>query len=137
MRLVTHILVMALLFTMNVINAQEQKITATVVNVTSNKGKVSFALYNKASYMKEPLQAIDAKIEEGKSTVVFEKVPVGEYAVICYHDKNNNDKMDFEPNGMPMEAYGASNNVMRFGPPLYEDSKFSVTDKDVSLEIKF
>ena len=51
--------------------------------------------------------------------------------------KNDNDKMDFQPNGMPLEDFGASNNVMRMGPPMYEDSKFQVTDKDVSLEIKF
>ncbi|MGB1284878.1 MAG: DUF2141 domain-containing protein [Polaribacter sp.] len=45
--------------------------------------------------------------------------------------------MDFQPNGMPMEDFGSSNNVMVMGPPQYESSKFAVTDKDVSLEIKF
>jgi uncharacterized protein (DUF2141 family) len=38
---------------------------------------------------------------------------------------------------MPKEDYGASNNVMNFGPPQYEDSKFIVSDKNVSLNIKF
>jgi uncharacterized protein (DUF2141 family) len=38
---------------------------------------------------------------------------------------------------MPLEAYGASNNIMNFGPPKYEDAKFTVTDKKVSLKIKF
>ena len=45
--------------------------------------------------------------------------------------------MDFEANGMPIEDYGASNNVMNFGPPKFEDAKFSIIDKNVSLEIKF
>tara|TARA_B110000027_G_scaffold125581_1_gene143115 strand:- start:800 stop:937 length:138 start_codon:yes stop_codon:yes gene_type:complete len=45
--------------------------------------------------------------------------------------------MDFQPNGMPLEDYGASNNIMNFGPPKYEDAKFTVTDKKVSLKIKF
>lgn len=137
MKIVTHILIITLLFVVKAVNAQEYSITATVVNVTSNKGKVSYALYDKKNYMKQPIQAKKATIENGKSTVIFENVPLGEYAVICYHDKNENNKMDFEPTGMPMEDYGASNNVMRMGPPMYEDSKFSVTDKDVSLEIKF
>ncbi|CAL2101164.1 conserved protein of unknown function [Tenacibaculum sp. 190130A14a] len=137
MKIVTHILIIAFLFVIEVVNAQEYRITATVINVTSDNGKVSYALYDKENYMKQPIQAKKSSIENGKSTVVFENVPLGEYAVICFHDKNDNNKMDFEPSGMPMEDYGASNNVMRMGPPMYEDSKFSVTDKDVSLEIKF
>jgi uncharacterized protein (DUF2141 family) len=87
--------------------------------------------------MKVPLQAKNAKIEDGKSTVVFEDVEAGDYAVICFHDKNDNDKMDFQENGMPMEDYGASNNVMSFGPPTYSNAKFTVSDNDVTLEIKF
>lgn len=137
MRLVTHILVIAMLFVVKTINAQEFTITATVVNVTSNEGKVSYALYDKENYMKKPIQAKSSKVVDRKSMVVFKNIPVGEYSVICFHDKNNNDKMDFQPNGMPLEDFGASNNVMRMGPPMYEDSKFQVTDKDVSLEIKF
>ena len=45
--------------------------------------------------------------------------------------------MDFAGNGMPLEDYGASNNVMNFGPPTFDDAKFLLTDKNVSLDIKF
>jgi uncharacterized protein (DUF2141 family) len=45
--------------------------------------------------------------------------------------------MDFQPKGMPLEVYGASNNVMNFGPLRFDDAKFTVGDKNVSLEIKF
>ncbi|MGB0880513.1 MAG: DUF2141 domain-containing protein, partial [Polaribacter sp.] len=83
------------------------------------------------------LQAKNAKIVDSVSTVTFENIEAGEYSIICYHDKNDNNKMDFQENGMPLEDYGASNNVMTFGPPRYEDSKFMVTDKKVNLEIKF
>lgn len=118
--------------------AQNRTITAIVVNATSDAGKVSYALYNKENFRMQPIQAKSSTINEGKSEVVFENVRIGEYAVICFHDKNNNDKMDFQPNGMPMEDYGVStNNMNRFGPPMYDQIKFLVTDKDVSLEIKF
>ena len=85
----------------------------------------------------KPLQGAESKIVNGKSVVVFEDIEAGEYAIICYHDKNNNGKMDFEANGMPIEDYGASNNVMNFGPPKFEDAQFTIIDKNVSLEIKF
>ena len=136
MKLILTILTATMLFISNSITAQTKTITATVVNVTSNKGNVGFALFNKENFRKIPIQGKRAKISEGKSTVIFENIPEGEYAIICYHDKNNNNKMDFQSNGMPLEDFGASNN-MSFGPPNYEDAKFVITDKNVSLEIRF
>ena len=137
MKLIVAILTTTILFITNSITAQNNTITATVINVTSDSGKVGYALYDKTNFRMKPIQGVASKIVNGKSVVVFENVEAGEYAIICYHDKNNNDKMDFEANGMPLEDYGASNNVMNFGPPKFEDAKFMVTDKNVSLEIRF
>lgn len=137
MKIIAVVLTAALMITASFISSPQQKITATVVNATSDDGKVSFALYNKETFMKAPLQAKTSKIVDGKSTVVFEGIESGEYAIICFHDKNNNDKMDFQENGMPMEDYGASNNVMTFGPPTYSNAKFVVEGENVNLEIKF
>jgi uncharacterized protein (DUF2141 family) len=137
MKVLATVLAVAMIVTGSLVSSNKKTITATVVNVTSDSGKVSFALYNKDTFMKTPLQAKNGKIENGKSTVVFEDIEPGDYAVICFHDKNDNDKMDFQESGMPMEDYGASNNVMTFGPPTYSNAKFTVADKDVTLEIKF
>ncbi|WP_158838455.1 DUF2141 domain-containing protein [Polaribacter sp. L3A8] len=137
MKLIFAILVTVMLFITNTVTAQNNIITATVVNITSDTGKVAFALYDKTNFRMKPLQSEKTKIVDGKSTVTFKDIDVGEYAIICFHDKNENHKMDFKTNGMPLEDYGASNNNMSFGPPKFEDAKFSVTDKNVSLEIKF
>jgi uncharacterized protein (DUF2141 family) len=137
MKLIVALLIVTVLFISNSILAQNKKVTATVVNITSDFGKVGFALYDKSNFRKKPIQGKESKIIAGKSIVIFENVAAGEYAIICYHDKNNNDKMDFQSNGIPLESYGASNNVMNFGPPRFDDAKFSVIDKNVSLDIKF
>lgn len=137
MKFLAALLVTTMIFITNSITAQNNTITATVSNVSSDSGKIAFALYNKTNFRMKPLQAKQTKIIEGKSTVIFENVEAGEYAIICFHDKNNNNKMDFKTNGMPLEDYGASNNNMSFGPPNYEDAKFTIIDKNVSLEIKF
>jgi len=137
MKFLLAVITGAMLFITNSVKAQNKTITATVVNVASDDGKVGFALYDKTNFRKIPIQASASIIKEGKSVVVFKDVAVGEYAVICYHDRNDNNKMDFQSNGMPLEDYGVSNNVMNFGPPNYEDAKFIVSDKDVSLKIKF
>ncbi|MDX6746200.1 DUF2141 domain-containing protein [Polaribacter sp. PL03] len=137
MKLLLSIIVVAMLSITNSLTAQNNKITVTVVNATSDAGKIGYALYTKDNFMGIPVAGTNGKIVNGKSTIVFENIPAGEYAVICYHDKNNNDKMDFAKNRMPLEDYGASNNVMAFAPPTFENAKFVVKDKEVSLEIKF
>jgi len=38
---------------------------------------------------------------------------------------------------MPKEPYGASNNVMNYGPPQFADAKFIVSDKNIDLNIMF
>jgi len=130
-----------IIFTVSLLNLQkvnaQQTVTATVVNVTSDNGKVYFSLYTKNDFRKKSLQSKEAIIKDGKSTVTFEGVAEGEYAIICYHDKNSNNKMDFSPNGMPLEDYGSTNNVLVMGPPQFDLAKFVVADKDVSFEIKF
>ncbi|MDG1528527.1 MAG: DUF2141 domain-containing protein [Polaribacter sp.] len=118
-------------------NTEKRNITVTVVNVSSNKGKVSYALYDKNSFMKKPIQTQSDSPKGNKSTVTFTNITPGNYAVVCFHDANSNDQMDFQSNGMPIEDYGASNNSMSFGPPNFEDSKFEVSDKNVTLEIRF
>lgn len=137
MKFIVAILTITILFITNKITAQNNTITAKVINATSDAGKVEFGLYNKTNFRMKPLQGAESKIVNGKSVVVFEDIEAGEYAIICYHDKNNNGKMDFEAYGMPIEDYGASNNVMNFGPPKFEDAQFTIIDKNVSLEIKF
>lgn len=138
MKFIVSSLFVLVLFVSNTINAQKKvTITATVENVTSNKGKVGFILYNKTTFMKQPLQSIDAEIIEGKSVAVFKNIEAGDYAIVCLHDKNENGRMDFSAEGRPLEDYGTSNNVMSFGPPNYEDSKFTVKDKNVKLNIRF
>ncbi|WP_439127403.1 DUF2141 domain-containing protein [Polaribacter sp.] len=142
MKFLASFLILTMLTITNSITAQNQNtatktITVTVVNATSDTGKIGFALYTKDNFMRKPIQGKEGKIKNGKSTVVFENVPSGEYAITCYHDKNNNDRMDFSKNRMPLEDYGASNNVMAFAPPTFENAKFLLKDKNLELDIKF
>jgi uncharacterized protein (DUF2141 family) len=116
---------------------EKRTITVIVPNVTSNKGTVNYALYTKEGFMVTPVKTQSSTVKGKKSTVVFKDVTSGEYAVICFHDANSNKKMDFQPNGMPLEDYGISNNPITYGPPEYETAKFVVADKNVTLEIKF
>lgn len=106
------------------------------VPVHSSEGMVRIGLYNAENFMQTPSVGIDSEIVDLKATVTFKNVIPGEYAVILYHDKNNNNQMDFDPNGMPLEMYGMSNNPMSYGPPQWSDAKFEVGTSPVEMEIR-
>lgn len=114
-----------------------ETVKVSVINALSDNGTVAFAFYNKENFMKTPLITKSSSINKGISTVIFENVLNGEYAIVCFHDANNNGKMDFQENGMPIENYGTSNNALSFGPPQFDNSKFEVKNEDLELEIKF
>jgi len=137
MKFLVSLLFLIVVFISSSIVGQQKTITVTIENISSDDGSVGFALYNKELFMKKPIQAKSTLIKNGKTIVKFKNITNGEYSIICYHDKNNNKQMDFNSNGMPLEDYGSSNNKMSYGPPNFEDSKFLVKDKNVSLIIKF
>jgi len=137
--LALSLLISSMIFAQTSTNKLEEgiSVTALVVNALSDKGTVKFAFYNEENFMKQPIYSKSASVVNGKSTVVFDNIPQGIYAIICFHDENGNNRMDFEENGMPKESYGSSNNMMNFGPPEFDNTKFEVTTEDLTLEIKF
>ncbi|WP_179336219.1 DUF2141 domain-containing protein [Winogradskyella costae] len=113
-------------------------ITITIDNVSNDNGKVLTSLHSSETFMKgKGIMDAETEIKDGKVTIIFKNVVPGEYAIMTLHDENDNKRMDFQDNGMPLESYGISNNVMSFGPPNYDEAKFIVEDKDLNLNIRF
>ncbi|AXT19575.1 DUF2141 domain-containing protein [Flavobacteriaceae bacterium AU392] len=136
----TFFLFITITFTTLITNAQEnigQDITVIVNNVLNSKGKVLFSLHSETTFMKGAgIQNSQSEIKDGKATITFKNVKPGEYAILVLHDENENNRMDFEPNGMPIEHYGVSNNNLAFGPPIYSEAKFKVENDNLNLSIK-
>ena len=115
-----------------------QDITVTIENISNDRGHVVIGLHTVDTFMKtEALQQTAAKVKDGKVVYTFKNVAPGNYALLALHDENDNKRMDFEPNGMPLESFGLSNNPMLMGPPTFSEGKFEVADKNVELTIKF
>lgn len=135
------ILTFALVLTSLFSYAQEDKgisITVTIDNVKNDKGKILLSLHTSETFMKgKGIKDVETEIKDGKITVTFENVLPGDYAIMALHDENDNQKMDFRENGMPLESYGTSNNPMAFGPPVYDDAKFKAENKDLEVSIRF
>jgi uncharacterized protein (DUF2141 family) len=125
----------------NFSKAQETKtytLTVNIDNISNNKGKVQLSLHKENTFMKGPgIQNIACIIKEGKITATFKNVTPGSFAILALHDENNNNQMDYETNGMPKESYGMSGNEMSYGPPNFEDAKFTLTDHNLEFNIRF
>lgn len=139
----TIIALIGLTFLTHFVNAQNDATTVVggttitvTVPVTSNEGSILVGLDDEAHFMQKGIQSAEGIIKDGKAVVTFSNVAPGEYAIVLFHDKNSNKQMDFDMNGMPLESYGVSNNVMSYGPPQWSDAKFEVTDQPVSMEIR-
>jgi uncharacterized protein (DUF2141 family) len=96
------------------------------MSVRSASGVVRCGLFTQSGWLKSPLRAAVSGIRAGVAVCVFKGVPKGVYGISAFHDQNNNGKLDTNLIGLPTEDYCASRDARRtFGPPSFEDAKFS------------
>jgi uncharacterized protein (DUF2141 family) len=117
-------------------------LTVKIKGIRNAKGKIAVVLYgDEKGFPLDPSNAVAAKQvdidpQTLTATVVFDKLPQGVYAATVLHDENLVGKMEFDPQGTPMEGYGISNNPdSSQGPPTFNDSKFAVNQSEAAIEI--
>ena len=113
-------------------------VSVTVKDIKSSEVIFHVSLFDSAQNfsIRKPMKSESLKIIENSIVATFEKVPKGEYVVVCFHDENDNQKLDFYENGMPKESYGLSNNLVYYRPPTFEEAKFEVSDTNLTFEIE-
>ncbi len=118
---------------------QTRQLQVTITGLENDKGKVMVGLFDsKEGYSsgKEPFRGSSVEIRGGKAECTFAGIPYGTYAIKAYHDKNGNGKLDMNFMGIPNEPYGFSNNARaEFGPAKWEDAKFTINSKNMTMEI--
>lgn len=134
-------LILGLVFTSSFVSAQEKEgvtITVTIENVLSEEGQILGALHTQETFMKGPgVQNETIKATKGEVTLTFSNVTPGTFAIMLLHDGNSNNRMDFEANGMPKEAYITSGEMELYGPPTFNGAKFKVGKEDLEFRIRF
>ena len=112
-----------------------------VTGLRSAKGQVKIAVFNSSEKWlgEQPIYSSTINVDSQTVTWRINDVPYGDYGVAVFHDENSNGRMDKNVLGIPLEPYGFSNNVkITFGPPKWEDAKFTVkgSTAEVSIEVK-
>jgi uncharacterized protein (DUF2141 family) len=136
--------VLLLLFTVPVPAQSPNSATLTIhiVNARNANGVIRVALfYSPEGFPGDASKALrtqPAKIDPQtlNAQAVFSGVPQGTYAVMVFHDENNNGKLDKNMIGIPKEGYGASDSAAKkMHAPVFDEAKFSLTS-DQSVEVK-
>ena len=116
-------------------------LTVVVTGLRSAKGKVGCTLFaGPRGFPSDPdaaVQRLWCKIDRASSTCPFQPVPAGTYAVACFHDENDNGKIDTGLFGIPTEGTVVSNHAKgTFGPPKYRDAKFAFSAEPMTMTLR-
>lgn len=106
---------------------------------TSSQGHARAKLFRKGENVLGPakLQATTT-IHAGLASFTFSDLPVGNYALVVFHDHNDNHKIDHSFLGLPVEALGFSNGFVPglfAGMPTFEKLKFAFSATTGKLRV--
>lgn len=101
------------------------------------EGKVRVGLFEAGEFPDTPLRGKEKPADEqGGVRVHFTDLAPGAYAVSAYQDLSGSGELDTSFVGAPTEPFGFSQDAQsRFGPPDFEEAKFSVNDSSRRIEV--
>jgi uncharacterized protein (DUF2141 family) len=131
---------------------QAADLTLTVEGVRSNTGEVLIGVYENADAFKRAIDSsatksallpqawriigVSLRAKAGSQSIIFTQLPPGRYAVIAFHDENDNGLLDANVLGVPTEGFGFSNNAHGFlSAPSFDEAAISLGLGNTSIAI--
>ena len=124
-----YALVFAIVLVPYDIHAKDQvSLSVTVIGLRSEYGYVLIALYDEPKNFPHPdgmITKAEAPIVAGVARYDFFVIEKKSYAIVVYHDENDNEYFDQGLLSIPLEDYAFSNDARVFlGPPSFDDAAF-------------
>jgi uncharacterized protein (DUF2141 family) len=132
-------------------DAEASELRVAIDGVASSSGTLMVGLYDSEEHFRSAianagnlgllndrsrLVGIAMRAVAGTQSVVFTNLKPGEYAVIVFHDENDNGKLDENSWGVPTEGYGFSNNAEGFlAPPSFKKAAVLLDSPDRAIAI--
>ncbi|MEZ5571896.1 MAG: DUF2141 domain-containing protein [Halioglobus sp.] len=107
-------------------------LTVEIVGLKNATGNVYIAVYDSdANWLGDETVAdkkvIIADALDGDVVRTELQLPMGDYALSAFYDKDDNGELNTNFIGMPKEPIATSNNALgKFGPPKYSDAVFTL-----------
>jgi uncharacterized protein (DUF2141 family) len=113
-------------------------IVLKILEIKNEQGTIKCSLHNNKnnfpSDYKKSVMNIQTTITKLGAIVIFDKTPYGVYAISCFHDENNDEKLKKNFWGIPKEGIGVSL-VQERKRPKWENSVFSLSAPTMQLDI--
>ncbi len=119
--------------------ADSGKLLVELENVRDDSGQIRASIYSDPeSFRKEDkaLKIVSLPARAGNITLNLDGLAPGRYAVMVYHDANNDQKLNLRFGMFPTEGYGLSNNPVVMGPPKFSESVFDLKAGENRISIK-
>lgn len=104
------------------------------------KGALVLALFDSEGgwrSRKNPVREAVLPLAQAGGRTTFKDLAPGRYAVMAYHDRNGDGRLNTLPVGLPTEPYGFSNGARgRFGPPSWSAAAFNLPASGASQELR-
>lgn len=114
------------------------ELKVTVDHIRPGKGAVRVVLYGDADSFRHEERArkvLSMPAATDSVTLDFQDLPAGTYAVMAYHDANDNKTLDLILGMFPDEGWGLSNDPSVIGPPSFKASAFDVTEPGNNINV--
>jgi len=123
------------------INAGSGNLIINITGFATSDGEARVALVNsKENYNNDNnFRQKIVPVKDKKAQFFVKDIEFGEYAVKVIHDENSNGKLDTAMFGIPLEAYGFSNDARgKFGSPDYSEAafKFNASGQEIFIKVK-
>ena len=116
---------------------QDINLNVEIEGIQSEKGKILFSIFSdKNGFPDDMTKAVKkgiVHIENGKAIFDLD-LPPGEYALMVFHDEDDDNELKTNFIGIPKEGVGNSNNHK--GIPSYKKSVFKLTkNKTITINL--
>ena len=121
----------------NKATTQTSSLGISVEGIAISQGTIKVALCDQDNFLKQcALSKMEKATADAPVHFLFDRVTPGRYAVMAFHDQNDNGKLDRAPNGIPLEGYGFSRNAKgNYGPPSFDDAALDLKEGQTEIKI--
>jgi uncharacterized protein (DUF2141 family) len=108
-----------------IVLAQARTLNVSLTGIQHARGSVRVGLYSDPKTFRKEVEAVAVQqvaAAPGTMQINFGALPPGRYAIMAYHDEDENDELNRRFGMFPTEGYGLSNNPAVIGPHAFDDS---------------
>ena len=123
---------------MAVASGQAATLHVTVEKIRNDAQPVRVLLFNTPdSFPDEALcfKSHATRALEGTAVVEFADLDPGHYAIMAYHDENEDNRLNRVLGMWPSEGYGLSLNPLVMGPPTFQETSFELPPRGLSVTL--